>query len=174
MDKGGRKYFVNNQIRASKMLLIDEKGEKIWIYDKQTALSLAEDKGLDLIQVWYNKSEDVAVVKMMDYWKFMYQLKKQEKEKKKNQKVKGMKEIKISYNIGKKDLDVKLEKAKELLQEWYSIRFLWELRGRENIYKNKMFERLQEIEEILKEYGKSQWIKEERKWYSLILFAKAK
>ncbi len=169
-----KRYYINEQIRYNRLFLIDENWDKLGIYDKKSALSLAEDKGLDLIQVGYNKNEDVAIVKLMDYGKFMYQLKKQEKEKKKNQKIKWMKEIKISYNIWKKDLEVKLEKAKDLLKEWYSIRFLWELRWRENIYKDKMYDRLIEVEEFLKDYGKSQWIKEEKKWYSLILFAKAK
>ncbi len=172
--KQEKRIFLNNQIRGDKILVIDENWEKKGIFSKSEALSLAEDKGVDLIQVGFNPKDNVVVAKLMDYGKYMYQLKKQEKEKKKHQKVKWMKEIKFGYNIWKNDLEVKLEKARQLLEEWYSVRFFWELRWREYIYKDKMLEKLNYIKDKLQEYWKPQDIKEERRWYSLVLFTKVR
>jgi len=170
----GKQFWINEQIRGDKIMLIDEEGNKLGIFSKNEALKKAEEEGKDVIQVGYNPKEWVVIAKFMEYGKFMYQLKKQEKEKKKNQKVKWMKEIKISYNIWQKDLELKLKKAEEFLKEWYNVKILWELRWRENWFKDTMYKRMQEIEKILWELAKSQGIKEEKRWFSLILFAKVK
>ena len=82
--------------------------------------------------------------------------------------------IKIGNNIWRNDLELKLKKIREFLEEWYNVKILWELRGRENWYKQTMYERLKEIETQFKDISKSNWIKEEKRWYSLILFAKVK
>jgi translation initiation factor IF-3 len=169
-----QQYYINEQIRADKMLVIDEEWNKIWEMTKQEALNLAQQEEKDLIQIWYNPQERKAVVKLIEYWKFMYQLKKQQKEKKKKQKVKWLKEIKFWYNIGKNDFELKIKKIEEFLKEGYNVKILGELRWRENWFKDVMLERLKEIESRFKDISKSNGIKEEKRWYSLILFAKVK
>jgi len=169
-----KRIIMNHQIRGDKILVLDENWQKRWVFSLKDALNEAEKEGVDLIQVWYNPKENVVVAKLIDYWKYMYQLKKQEKEKKKHQKVKWMKEIKFSYNIGKNDFEVKLEKAKKLLQEWYSVKFFGELKWREFMYKDKIIQKLEDIKDRLKDFGKPQDIKEERRWYSLVLFTKVR
>jgi translation initiation factor IF-3 len=71
-------------------------------------------------------------------------------------------------------LKLKIEKAKELLQKGYGVRFTLRLRWRENIFKDQSKEKLQHIADELKEYGKSTGVKEEWKGLSLVLFAKLK
>jgi translation initiation factor IF-3 len=56
-----------------------------------------------------------------------------------------------------------LKKAREFLEEGYNVKILGELRGRENWFKQSMYERMQEIEKELSEIAKSQGIKEEKR-----------
>ena len=168
------KVYINEAIKAFNVLLLDENGEKLWVVSRVEALKKAQEAWLDLVQVWYNWKDKISICKIIDYGKYQYQLKKKEKEKKKNQKSKWLKEIKLSYSIEENDLKLKIEKAKELLQKWYSVRFTLRLRWRENIFKEQSKEKLQQIADALKEYWKSTWVKEEGKWLSLVLFAKLK
>lgn len=166
--------YVNDAIKAFNIMLLDENWEKLWIVSRAEALKKAQEAWLDLVQVWYNSKDKISICKIIDYWKYQYQLKKKEKEKKKAQKSKGLKEIKLSYSIEEKDLAMKIEKAKELLQKGYSVRFTLRLKGRENIFKQQSKEKLEYVADMLKEYGKSAWVKEEWKGLSLVLFAKLK
>jgi len=168
------RVYINENIKAFNILLLDENGEKLWVVSRAEALKKAQDAGLDLVQVWYNWKDKISICKIIDYGKYQYQLKKKEKEKKKNQKSKWLKEIKLSYGIEENDLKLKIEKAKELLQKGYGVRFTLRLRWRENIFKDQSKEKLQHIADELKEYGKSTGVKEEWKGLSLVLFAKLK
>ncbi len=168
------KVYINDAIKAFNILLLDEEGNKLWVVSRAEALKKASDAWLDLVQVWYNWKDKISICKIIDYWKYQYQLKKKEKEKKKNQKSKWLKEVKLSYSIEENDLKLKIEKAKELLQKWYNVKFSLRLRWRENIFKNQSKEKLEYVAESLKDYGKSTWVKEEWKGLSLVLFAKLK
>ncbi len=135
---------------------------------------MAAEKGLDLVQMAYNPVEMVCTAKMVDYGKYMYNKQKEEKEKKKTQKSKGMKEVKFGYTIGDNDLQMKIKKAEEFLSDGYNVRLAVRLKGRERIYADKVVEKLKFVEEALKDASKSQWVKEENNWYSMILFPKGK
>lgn len=169
-----KRYFVNEQIRAAKVLLLDEEWQKLGVFPLQQALDMWQQQTLDVVQIWFNPTENIATAKLVDYWKFMYLSRKQDKEKKKTQKVWWIKEIKFWYNIWENDLSIKINKSQEFLEEWYSVKFIWVLRWREFVYKAKMYENLESIAKSLEWFGKSQWIKEERNWYSMILFSKWK
>lgn len=168
------KVYINDAIKAFNILLLDENWEKIGVVSRKEALEKAQEKWLDLVQVWYNGKDKISICKIIDYGKYQYELKKKEKEKKQSQKAKWVKEIKISYAIDEHDLKMKLEKAKELLQKWYAVKFTLRLKGRENIFKDQSREKMKYIESVLSEYGKSGWVKEEGKGFSLVLFAKIK
>ncbi len=173
-QKKDRGPYTNEYIRSEKILLLDEFGEKIWLFPKKEALVKAEEESKDLIQVWYNPKEWIATAKLMEIGKYLYLKKKEENEKKKAQKSKSLKEVKFSYNIGENDLQLKLDNAKEFLEQGHSVKIIGQLKWRENIYSNKLFERLKKIEIDFEDIWKSQWIKKEKKWYSVILFTKKK
>jgi translation initiation factor IF-3 len=78
---------------------------------------MAEEAGLDLVQITYDPEKMLSTVRMTDYGKYMYQKGKDDREKKKSQKGKDMKEIKLSYNIGENDLALKIKKAEEFLKD---------------------------------------------------------
>jgi len=168
------RVYVNEAIKAFNILLLWENGEQLWVVSRKEALEKAQEAWLDLVQVWYNWKDKISVCKIIDYWKYQYELKKKEKERKQSQKSKWVKEIKISYGIDEHDLKMKIEKAKELLQKWYSVKFTLRLRGRENIFKDQSREKMKYIESVLSDYSKSGWIKEEGKGFTLVLFAKIK
>lgn len=155
-------------------MLISEDWEKLGVFKKDDAIKKAEEEEKDVIQIGFNSKDNVAVAKLMEFWKFMYQKKKEDAEKRKAQKWKQMKEVKFSYNIWDNDLEMKKEKIEKFLRDWHPVKILWQLRGRENIFANKLYERLESIEQAFVDMSKSQWIKKEKKWYSVVLFAKIK
>lgn len=116
----------------------------------------------------------ISTVKMVDYGKYQYQKGKEEKEKRKTQKPKVLKEIKLNYAIGDNDLALKIKKAKEFLTEKDNVKFSIKLKGREKIYAIKAIEKLKKIKDDLAEFGKAQYDmpKQEAHGYSIILFSK--
>ncbi len=173
-SKEGRMTYINEMIKAPKVLLIDEQGEKIGVLSRDEALRRASNEWLDLVQLAYNPVEMICTAKIVDYWKYMYEKQKDEKEKKKNQKSKWNKEIKMSYTIWDHDLALKVQKAEEFLDDGYTVRFAVRLRWRERIFAEKVVERLKGIEQTLAEKWKSQGVKEEPNGISLFLLPKGK
>lgn len=125
-------HLVNERIRARSVRLITHEGENIGVVSCDQALSMALDAGLDLVQI--GKIEDeVPVVKIMDYGKFLYERKKKQHEAKKHQKVIQIKEIKLRPNIGEQDYRIKLKHAIAFLQAGKKVKFTLQFKGREKI-----------------------------------------
>jgi translation initiation factor IF-3 len=76
----------------------------------------------------YDQETMTSTVKLLDYGKYMYLKGKEDKEKKKSQKANALKEVKINYAIGENDLQLKIKKAKEMLQDGYNVKFFIKLR----------------------------------------------
>ena len=106
-----RKPFINQQIKAFKILLLDADGTKLGVLPRRVALQKAEDQGKDLVQIAYDPKEQICTAKIVDYGKYMYEKQKVAKEKRKQQRHKWQKEIKFGYNIGDNDLQIKIKKA---------------------------------------------------------------
>lgn len=81
--------YINEMIKAPKVLLIDDSGEKLGVISRDEALRRASSQGLDLVQLAYNPLEMICTAKIVDYGRYQYDKQKDEKEKKKNQKSKG-------------------------------------------------------------------------------------
>ena len=135
---------------------------------------MAQERGLDLVQLTYDPEKMLSTVRMTDYGKYMYQKGKEEKERRKTQKGKDMKELKVSYSIGDNDLQLKIKKAQEILQDGDNVKFSIRLKGRERMYADKAVQKLKFIQDSLVEYGKYQYDtpKKEANGYSVILFSK--
>lgn len=170
--KKQRRTYKNEQIKAFKILVVDAEGNKLWVMPRAKALAMADEQWLDLVQIWYNPKEQVSTAKLVDFGKWMYEKKKAENENKKKQKHKWQKEIKFGYNIGDHDLDLKLKKAAEFLQDGYALKLMVVLRGREKIYKSLVTEKMDRAEQFLMEFGRSQWVKEEQFGFTLVLLSK--
>lgn len=91
------------------------------------AIRLSQKMGLDLIEI--NNKTNPIIVKLEDYSKYLYELKKQLKQK--NKKTTTLKEIQISANISMHDLQIKANKAKEFISDGDKVKVVLTLKGRE-------------------------------------------
>lgn len=168
------KVFKNEDIRAARIMLLDEEGSSLGTFRRDQALKKKDELWLDMIQMKYDPKENLAVAKLMDYGQYQYEKQKEEKRKKQSQKRKWLKELKFSYMISENDLRLKIKKARELLTEWYTVRLFFRLRWRENVHKDKAFDKMYIIEEELGDAWRSNGVKEERGWFAIVLFPTAK
>jgi translation initiation factor IF-3 len=109
--------------------VIDDKGEMIGILHIKEALLKAEELGVDLVEVAPHAKPPVA--KLIDFSKFLYQLKKKKQEERKHIKGSETKQIRFGPFIGDHDLDIKLKKAKEFLTEGNKVKFAVRFTGRQ-------------------------------------------
>ena len=91
------------------------------------AVSLSKEKGLDLIEI--NSKINPPIIKLEDYSKYLYELKKQLKQRKKN--TTTLKEIQLSANISVHDLNIKANKAKDFIENGDKVNVVLNLKGRE-------------------------------------------
>jgi translation initiation factor IF-3 len=126
-------YRINRQIRAKEVRLIDETGKQVGIVPLEEALRMAEEKGLDLVEI--APQANPPVCKILDYGKFIYEQKKKEKTARKKQREHAIevKDIQLSTRIDEHDLKVKLKHMREFLEDGDKVRVRIKFRGRENI-----------------------------------------
>jgi len=122
------------------------------IYQLRDALNIAEDMGLDLVEI--SPKANPPVCKIMEYKKFLYEQKKKQKEiKAKSAKV-IMKEIRLGPNTDEHDFNFKLKHAKKFIEEGAKIKVDVFFKGRTIVYKEKgeyiLLRFAQELEEIAK------------------------
>jgi len=139
MNKSSKFYYKNEQIRAEKMFVVGSKGEKLGLISREQALGLAKQEDKDLILIAPNAVPPVA--KIIEFGKFLYSQQKKEKAPKQ----KDLKEVRISYNIGEHDLEVKLKNLKKFLAKGHHVRLAMILRGRENMFRNESLEKMKQI-----------------------------
>lgn len=124
--------IINEQIKEKEIILIDENGANLGLKKTREALAIADEAGMDLV-VLQDKARPF-VCKIMDYNKYMYEQKKKDKERKKQQKVIEIKTIQLSCGIDVGDFNRKVEKAREELLDGNKVSVSLRLRGRENLH----------------------------------------
>ena len=120
---------MNQDIRAPKVLLIDQNGEKQGIMPTVSALEAAEEAGLDLVEIV--PTADPPVCKILDYGKFRFAEQKKKNEARKKQKVVEIKEIKLRPQIDVHDYDVKAKAMHRFFEEGDKVKVTLRFRGRE-------------------------------------------
>lgn len=123
---------VNREIRAPRVRVINERGEQVGVLALYEALALADDAGLDLVEVV--PTSNPPVCKIINYGKFRYDQTKREKESKKSQHQIKVKEIKVKPNIGEHDLETKMRHARDFLVEGDKVKITCTFRGREMMH----------------------------------------
>ncbi|MEJ2031775.1 MAG: translation initiation factor IF-3 [Deltaproteobacteria bacterium] len=123
---------MNSQIRADEVRLIDQNGNQMGIMHPRQALAIAEEAGLDLVEV--SPTAKPPVCRIMDYGKYRYEQSKKQQEAKKKQSVVEVKEIKLRPKTEKHDLDFKLKKVRKFLEQKNRVKITLRFRGREIIY----------------------------------------
>jgi len=109
--------------------VIDPEGKQLGILATQDALKMAEEQGLDLVEI--APTSRPPVCKIMDYGKFKYEQSKKARESKKKQHTTHLKEIKIRPKIEEHDLQFKLRNAERFLTEKDKVKITVVFRGRE-------------------------------------------
>ena len=140
---------VNREIRAREVRLIDENGKQVGIVPFFDALRMAEDKGLDLVEV--NPNTDPPVCKIMDYGKYKYELQKKAKEAKKKQTIIKVKEIKLRPRTEINDLLIKVKHMLRFFEEGHKVKVTVRFRGRELAHPEKGVEVINQIQEEVKD-----------------------
>ena len=146
-DDGPR---INSAITAPEVRVVDEEGEMKGVMEVEKAIALAEELGLDLVELSPNAAPPVC--KILDYGKYKYEQQKKANEARKKQKTVSLKEIKLSPRIEKNDYDVKMRKAQGFLEEGNKVKFSMRFRGREMSHQEigrEMFAKIvEQFEEI--------------------------
>lgn len=120
---------INKYIRVPQVRVIMEDGSSPGILNTYDALKMAQEKGLDLVEI--NPKGIPPVCKILDFGKYKYEEKKKLAASKKNQKANETKELTFRPNTDENDLNHKLEQAKEFLAEGNKVKFAVKFRGRE-------------------------------------------
>ena len=124
-----RELRINRQIRAHQVLVIDENGVQRGTMSVPEACRLAEESGLDLVEVSPNSNPPVC--KILDFGRYRYEMEKKSREAKKNQTVVKIKEIRMQPKIEKHDLETKSKAIAEFLQQGNKVKVSIRFRGRE-------------------------------------------
>ena len=125
---------MNDRITADEIRVIDQDGEMQGVMSVSKALKLAEDAGLDLVEVSPNAKPPVC--KVLDYGKYKYEQQKKANEARKKQKTVDVKEIKIRPTIEEHDYNVKLKNARRFLEDENKVKVTLRFRGREMAHKD--------------------------------------
>lgn len=113
------------------------------------ALKIAEEAGVDLIEI--SPNADPPVAKVVDWGKFQYQKMKELQKNKKNAKATEMKQINIGLKIASNDLEIKLRKVREFLSEGHKVKIVLVFRGREMAHQELGYEMIKKIITMLEE-----------------------
>src|SRR5512134_2620676 len=120
---------TNRRIKAREVRVVGPEGDQLGVLPIDQALRLAQDDGLDLVEI--SPTAKPPVCKIMDYGKFKYLEKKKQNEAKKKQVVVQLKEVKLRPRTEEHDYEVKLRKIREFLGEANKARVTVMFRGRE-------------------------------------------
>jgi translation initiation factor IF-3 len=120
---------INEHITAKQVRLIDANNENRGIVTIREALAIAEEEGLDLIEI--SPQATPPVCKVLDFGKFRYEQQKRKAEAKKNQKVVEIKELKLRPMIDTHDYEVKVKQATKFLEQGNKVKFTMRFKGRE-------------------------------------------
>jgi translation initiation factor IF-3 len=112
--------------------LVKEDGSMVGVVPVREALVMAEEAGLDLVEISPNASPPVC--KILDFGKFKYELQKKENEARKKQKVIEVKEIKLRPGIDEHDYQVKMRSVHRFLEEGDKVKVTMRFRGREMVH----------------------------------------
>ncbi len=139
---------MNNRIRAKEVRLIDETGEQLGVLPIEKAVEMAEERGLDLIQV--TEKVDPPVCKIIDHGKYLYALKKKERKTKAHH-VGELKGIRLTFSISEHDLQTRARQAEKFLKKGDKIRIEMKLRGREKAHQDFAREKIKKFIDLLQQ-----------------------
>lgn len=141
----------NYQIRAPQVLVIDENREKLGVFNTTEAIAMAQDKGLDLVEIVPSPpAGGLPIAKIMDLGKWLYEKEKAEKTKTKGIKTE-VKTMRVGLATEKHDMEVKAKKIDEFLKKKDKVMIELRLKGRQIIMKDLGKQKIRKFLEFIKE-----------------------
>jgi translation initiation factor IF-3 len=125
--------------------LVKEDGSMVGVTTTREALRMAEEVGLDLVEV--SPNADPPVCKILDFGKYKYEIQKKKNEARKKQKVIEVKEIKLRPGIDDHDFEIKMRSVTRFLEEGDKVKVTLRFRGREMVHQElgvKVLDRVKE------------------------------
>lgn len=147
-------YQLNERIRAPSVRLIADDGENLGVVKKEDAIQKAREKDLDLVLIAEKANPPVA--KILDFKKFLYEEKKKASEAKAGSKKSELKELRLSPSIGEGDLENRIERAKEFLENNNQVRITLRMRGREALHPEIAMEKVETVIKALDEIARTE------------------
>ncbi|MFI5151693.1 MAG: translation initiation factor IF-3 [Chitinophagales bacterium] len=145
-----QEHRTNNMIRVPQVRLVGD-NVQVGVYSIQDALKLAQELGLDLVEI--SPTADPPVCKIIDYNKFLYEKKKKEKEMKAKSKASEVKEIRFTPNTDDHDFDFKAKHAEKFLKDGDKVKAYVQFKGRAIQFKERGELLLLKFAERLNEFG---------------------
>lgn len=142
----------NREIRIPRVQLIDADGNNLGVVATDEALRMAEDAGLDLVEI--SPNNDPPVCKILDLGKLKYANQKKAAEARKKQKIVEIKEIKMRPNIDTHDYEVKMKAINRFFEDGDKVRVTLRFRGREMAHQELGLKLLQQVKEDTAEIAK--------------------
>lgn len=143
---------VNDRITSREIRVIDHHGDNLGVITTKEALRIAEQAGLDLVEI--SPTANPPVCKVMDYGKYKYEAQKKAREAHKKQKIIEIKEVKMRPVIDKHDFAIKMNNALRFLGEGDKVKFFITFKGREMDHMEIGHELMQRIKETLADKAK--------------------
>lgn len=143
---------INENIDATRILLIGSDGAKLGEMPTPEALKLAEEEGLDLVEV--AGAQKVPVCKILDYGKLRFEERKKRAANRKRQKSIDLKEIKMRPNIGEHDYEVKTRSMNRFFESGDKVKVTLRFRGREMAHQDIGMELLERVKVDFQEKAK--------------------
>ncbi|MBK9288561.1 MAG: translation initiation factor IF-3 [Flavobacteriales bacterium] len=128
-------HRINDKIRGVYTVRVVGEGVEQGVYPFEEALKMAQDMSLDLVEI--SAAADPPVCRIVDYKKFLYDLKKKQKEIKAKQSVVEVKEIRFGPNTDEHDVNFKLAHARKFLQEGHKVKAFVFFKGRTIVFKER-------------------------------------
>jgi translation initiation factor IF-3 len=145
----GYQIRVNHRIRVPEVLVIGADGNKLGVLQTHEALRMAQEQGLDLVEI--NPKSEPPVCKILDFGKYKYEEKKKQAQARRNQAVVEIKEIKLRPKTDDHDIDFKTRAARRFLEAGHKVKFTVRFRGREITHPEKAHEQLEVILKALED-----------------------
>ena len=163
-----QEHRTNQMIRVPQVRLVGD-NIKVGVYPTQEALKMAQEQGLDLVEI--SPQADPPVCKIIDYNKFLYEKKRKEKEMKAKSKSAEVKEIRFTPGTDDHDFDFKSKHAESFLKEGNKVKAYVQFKGRAIMFKERGELLLLKFAERLAEVGQPEALPKMEGKRMLIIFA---
>ena len=159
---------INEEIRVREVQLIDQTGANKGVTDIESAIAMAVEAGLDLVEIAPNSTPPVC--KILDFGKYKYQAQKKAAEARKKQKIVEVKEVKLRPMIDSHDYDVKMRSMRRFFEEGDKVKVTLRFRGREMAHQHLGMALMNRVQKDTETIAKmEQWPKLEGRQMMMVL-----